>query len=290
MTTQVDVNSKKSLKAMLLVTMRHYQLTSEPGVSSLTDHVTSEDDKTGNHEKIQLSLVLPVYNEAQSIEHTINELYHEISTKTGAEIIVREGGSTDGTKEVLLKMSESLPLKPILRERKGGYMKDVKDGLRNTNTRHVFFIDSDGQYAASDFWKLYDKIDDFDMIVGRKVRRADPIHRIILSKVFHKTIGVVFKLPLHDPDCGYRIINRNVLEEVLEEVKFLEYSFWSEFTIRAFKKGFRIVEIPIQHRKRLSGGTKLYTPDRILTIMLLQFIGLLRLWKELRKQQRLTPS
>jgi dolichol-phosphate mannosyltransferase len=146
----------------------------------------------------------------------------------------------------------------------------------------VFFIDSDGQYVAADFWRLYDKIGDYDMIVGRKTNRADPSYRIILSKVFHEIIRMVFELPLHDPDCGYRIIRKNFISIILEEVRYLEYSFWSEFTIRAFKKGFKIVEVPIQHRRRSSGGTKLYTPDKLLEIMILQFIGLLKLWKELR--------
>lgn len=241
------------------------------------------DKSEKNNHGAQLSLVLPVYNEAKNIEHTIDDLYREVSNKIGAEIIVYESGSNDGTKEVLLKLSQRLPLKPILRKEKGGYMRDVKDGLKRTGAEYVLFIDSDGQYVASDFWRLYDKIGDYDMIVGRKIKRADPSYRIILSKVFHEIIRLVFELPLHDPDCGYRIIRKNVIGSILEEVRYLEYSFWSEFTIRAFKKGFKIVEVPIQHRRRSSGGTKLYTPDKLLEIMILQFIGLLKLWKELRK-------
>lgn len=235
-----------------------------------------------NFNGVQLSLVLPVYNEVKSIGHIINEFYSEIGSKVGMEIIVREGGSTDGTKEALTKLSQSIPMKSILEDEKGGYMRDVKDGLRQADADYVLFIDSDGQYVSSDFWKLYEKRDDYDMIIGYKTKRADPPHRVILSKVFHTVVRVLFKLPLHDPDCGYRIMKKRVIDSVLEEVKFLEYSFWSEFTVRAFKKGFKLLEVPIQHRRRLSGGTKLYTPGRLLKIIASQFMGLLKLWLELR--------
>ncbi|MGQ9460015.1 MAG: glycosyltransferase family 2 protein [Candidatus Bathyarchaeaceae archaeon] len=243
-----------------------------------------DEKRKNNCNGTQLSLVLPVHNEAEAIGRIINELYDEVARKVKTEIIVREGGSTDGTKEVLLKLSQSINMKPILQEEKGGYMRDVKDGLRQVYTDYVLFIDSDGQYSASDFWKLYEKRDKYDMIIGYKIKRADPLHRIVLSKVFHTMTRALFKLPLHDPDCGYRIIKKKVIDSVVEEVKYLEYSFWSEFTIRAFKKGFKLLEVPIQHRRRLSGNTKLYTLTKLPKIIVLQLVGLFKLWKELRTQ------
>lgn len=218
----------------------------------------------------------------RSIGPVLKELYDEIARQVKMEIIVREGGSTDGTKEALIRLSQSIPLKPVLREEKRGFMRDVRDGLRQANTDYVLYIDSDGQYVASDFWNLYEKRDNYDMIIGYKTKRADPPHRIFLSKAFHAMVRVLFKLPLHDPDCGYRIMKKRVIDSIVEEVKFLEYSFWSEFTIRAFKKGFRLLEVPIQHRRRFSGSTKLYTPSKLLKIIIFQLVGLLKLWKELR--------
>ena len=249
----------------------------------MTNEFFGKNEKTEkNCNETQLSLVLPVYNEVKSIGPIINELCYEIGSKVRMEIIVSEGGSTDGTKEALIKLSQSIPMKPVLQEEKGGYMRDVKDGLRQADTDYVLFIDSDGQYVASDFWKLYEKRDNYDMIIGYKIKRADPPHRIFLSKVFHTMVKALFKLPLHDPDCGYRIIKKRVIDSVVEEVEFLEYSFWTEFTIRASKKGFKLLEVPIQHRRRLSGGTKLYTPGKLLKIIVLQLMGLFKLWKELR--------
>ena len=226
-------------------------------------------------------MLLPAHNEAETIERIILEFYNEIGTKIPLEICVSEDGSTDGTKDVLFQLNEKIPLTLILGEKRKGYLGGVKDGLRKIHSDFVFFVDSDGQHVASDFWKLYEKREDYDMIVGRKIKRSDPAHRIVISKVFHFMVRTLFRLPLHDPDTAFRLINVEVIDKVLEETKFLEYSFWTEFTVRAHAKGFRLGEVPVIHKNRLNGSTRLYSSGKLISIMVRQFIGLCKLWKEI---------
>jgi len=232
-----------------------------------------------------VSLLLPVHNEAEIIEKIILEFYNEIGTKIPLDICVSEDGSTDGTKDVLLQLSEKIPMTLVLGEDRKGYMRGVKDGLRKTHTDVVFFVDSDGQHIASDFWKLYEKRGKYDMIVGRKIKRDDPPLRIVLSKVFHLLVRFLFRLPLRDPDTAFRLINAKVIDEVLEETRFLDYSFWTEFTVRAFVKGFRLAEVPVVHKRRLNGSTRLYNSDKLFAIVVKQLIGLFKLWKEVNSQK-----
>ena len=163
----------------------------------------------------EVSLLLPVHNEAEIIERTILEFYNEIGTKIPLEICVSEDGSTDGTKDILLQLNEKIPLMLVLGERRKGYLGGVKDGLRKMHSDFVFFTDSDGQHVASDFWKLYEKREDYDMIIGRKIRRSDPAHRVVISKVFHLLVRTLFRLPIHDPDTAFRLINVKVIDKVL---------------------------------------------------------------------------
>ena len=230
---------------------------------------------------IRLDIVIPVHNEAATIEQTLLELCAEITQKVPSRIIIAEDGSTDGTKEILRKMSLDLPLDLILSDARKGYMNGVKDGLRQTSCEAVFFIDSDGQYVPSDFWKLHAVVDKFDMVVGRKVRRKDSFHRIVISYIFNQMIRFLFRVPIHDVDTGFRLIRKDVIEDVLEDAVVLPYSFWAEFTTRACKKGYRIGEVPIIHRNRLVGGTRLYSIKKLPKIILMQLIGLLRLFTEL---------
>ncbi|NQT48848.1 MAG: glycosyltransferase family 2 protein [Chloroflexi bacterium] len=232
----------------------------------------------------EVSLVLPVHNEAQSIETVITEFYEEIGKKIPLEIVVAEDGSTDGTKEVLLLLSQKIPMKLSLGDHRRGYLGGAKEGLRNVGTEFVFFVDSDGQHVASDFWKLYEKRFDYDMIVGRKIKRTDPFYRIVISEVFHRLIRIVFRLPIHQPDTGYRLMNKTIIDSVLEETRFLTYSSWSEFTVRAYKKGFKLAEVPVTHRARLHGPTTQFTPFNLLRIVPVQLKGIWLLWRDLRRK------
>jgi len=249
---------------------------------STMQHLEENQVKHERQSGAEISLLLPVHNEAETIEKTILEFYNEVGTKIPLEIIVAEDGSTDGTKEILLRLGEKIPMKLILGEHRKGYMGGVKDGLRQVTTDYVFFVDSDGQHTASDFWKLYKNKDSHDMIIGRKIKRSDPPHRIFLSKIFHLIICHIFRLSVHDPDSAYRLIKKELINSVTEDVKLLPYSFWTEFTVRAFRKGFDVVEVPVIHKRRLNGDTHLYQLHRLSGIIISQLIGLSKLWKELK--------
>ena len=229
-----------------------------------------------------LTLIMPVYNEATCIEKIISEFYDEIVRKTGAEFTIAEDGSTDGTKEILQKISTKLPIALYLGSERKGYARAAKDALKRANSPYVFFSDSDGQYIPSDFWSLWDHRFEADLVIGRKIRRAEGIHRIILSKGFHTLTRMLFGVKLHDIDCGFRLVRRTLLLAILDKVEELEYSFWGEFTIRALASKARIVEVPIRQSRRVQGDTRIYLPKKLPEIVAKQLLGLFRLKRELR--------
>jgi len=232
---------------------------------------------------LEISLLLPVHNEAETIETVITGFHNEVCAKIPVEIIVAEDGSTDGTKEILRDLAKKIPMKLILGEERKGYSKAIIDGLSKVNTKFVAFVDSDGQHLARDFWKLYDLRDKYDVVSGQRVNRADGFHRKLMSTVFQGIARLLFGLPkFHDITAPYRLMRSDVAREVAKEFRYLKESFWTEFTIRACRNGFRFLEVPVAHRKRLQGDTNIYKPNKLFGIVVSQLKGMLMLWKETR--------
>ena len=217
-----------------------------------------------------VSIVLPAYNEADTIRGIIYNYFDEIATKLPSKLFVAEDGSVDQTPLILSSLANELPISVVSNPKRKGYARGVADALKNCKTKWIFFSDSDGQYLASDFWKLWENRHNNDMIIGRKISRSEGIHRTILSKGFHKIFNLIFRLKLKDADCGFRLIRKDIIKSVVNDTKTLKYSFWAEFTIRSSLKGFKISEVPISHASRENGGTRIYAPSKIPLIIFKQ--------------------
>jgi dolichol-phosphate mannosyltransferase len=231
-----------------------------------------------------ISLLFVVNNEEETIEKTILSFINEINKETPLQIVVAEDGSTDKTKEILLELENRVPLKLVTGNKKKGYMNATKDGLMTTNSKWVFITDSDGQFVPSDFWKLQKEVEKYDLIIGWKKNRADPPWRILMSKTYHLLVRAIFGLPVHDPNTAFRFVEKKMLKDITHETKYLKHSFWTEFTIRAFRRGYSLTETPINHRRRQKGKSHIYNIKKFPQMLISQITGLFKLWKELRKQ------
>jgi glycosyltransferase involved in cell wall biosynthesis len=218
-----------------------------------------------------------VYNEAGSISAVVQGFYEEVVRPLGAQLLVCEDGSSDGTPEVLERLSHEIPMRLVTSRDRKGYGGALRDGLGLIDTPYVFIADSDGQYDPSEFWKIWNAADSYDMVIGCKVRREEAFYRTLLSRGFHMMIKAFTSVPLRDMDCGFRLIRQEAIAQVLPEVRSLQYSFLAEFSIVAYRKGLRILEVPVNHRARNTGTTSIYSWNRLPWIVLYQVVGLLRL-------------
>ncbi len=210
-----------------------------------------------------LDVVLTVYNEAEAIRGVVSDFYEEIVTKLPCKLIVAEDGSIDGTREILTEMTNEMPISLLSDPRRKGFAGGVRNAITKCEEEWILFSDSDGQYLPSDFWQLWENRDGYDMIVGRKLYRREGIHRTILAKGFHGVANILFGLNLHDSDCGFRLVRKDLVDSIVDEVKVLKYSFWAELTIRSCLKGFKVLEVPINHSIRINGTTRIYSPMKI---------------------------
>jgi len=226
---------------------------------------------------------LPVHNEVQSIEMVVHEFYEKVGSKIPIEIVLSEDGSSDGTKEKIVEISKKRPLKALLSPSRKGYARGIIDGLDLVTSEYVLITDSDGQHDPEDFWRLWELREKYDIVSGWRVRRADSLQRRIMSKVFQFMAKKLFGLPdFKDITAPFKLMKTNVAREIAKECKYMRESFWTEFIIRAHRKGLSIFEVPVKHRARIGGSTRVYKPQKIPKIVFSQLRGLINLWGELK--------
>jgi glycosyltransferase involved in cell wall biosynthesis len=225
----------------------------------------------------KLTVLFPVHNEERDVENVICGCYRELSARVPVLLLAVEDGSTDNTKDVLRRMTSQLPLHAILGPIRLGYSGAMKVGLSQIESDLVFVFDSDGQAIPSEFWKIYEFAERYDMVLGKRALRYDPPYRLFISKVFHLLASLLFRLPVKDIDTSFRIIRRDVIRNVLPGIGTLKHSFWAEFTIRACRRGYTAIEVSVRTAPRTQSGTTLYGWKKLPRVIVDQLIGLLKL-------------
>lgn len=241
------------------------------------------DTFTPNIGKAEISVLMPVHNEAETIEETAIEFYSEISPKLPLELVLSEDGSKDNTKQVIEKLSEKIPLKAIFSTARKGYAGGIKDGLKIVEAKYVLITDSDGQHDPKDFWVLWNMRMKHDIISGWRKERADASYRKIMSKVFQLGVKRTFNLPnFMDITAPFKLMKTEIAREIADQCKYMRESFWNEFVVRAYVRGFSVVEIPVTHRIRADkSATRVYKPWKIPKIVYSQLTALSKLKLEL---------
>jgi dolichol-phosphate mannosyltransferase len=235
---------------------------------------------------------MPVHNEEDSITNVVRDVYDKLckNSKIQFEIILSEDGSSDGTKETIIRLSSEIPLKAILSRNRKGYAGGIKNGLRLVSAPFVLIFDSDGQNSPEDFWKLKQKLEEEGarrgvIISGNRVVRSDALHRRIISKTFQKLNSIVFDLvSLKDITCPFKLMDSQLAIDVASECRLMNESFWTEFIIRAYNKNITIKEVSVKHRDRMAGSTVVYKKSKLPRIIFNQLIAVIKLKKDLTKE------
>ena len=129
------------------------------------------------------------------------------------------------------------------------------------------FSDSDAQHDPADFFKLLEVIEEYDVVGGYKSPRRDPFHRLVISRVYNSLIYLLFGLKMKDIDAGFKLIKKKVIDSVLGDVTIMKHCVMSEFMLKAYLKGYKITEVPISHYPRKSGGTSIFSPTKLPSII-----------------------
>lgn len=235
------------------------------------------------HSKIKpaadnLSLVLPVHNEVYVIESVIREWVLELSKNhLEFKIIVCEDGSSDGTSELLKRIQKKYSLVLSQKKMRRGYGGAVIDGILTAKSTYILSIDSDGQCDPHDLANFWKNRNQADVLIGRRIVRADPEQRKLFSLMFRVVFKVLFPTSIHDPSAPFVLYKKSMIEQDIPNLRYLKEGFWWGFIGTCVKKKRTIIEFPINHRKRNYGETQVYTVKKLPSIILRNLFGLIKL-------------
>lgn len=204
-----------------------------------------------------VSMATWVYNEENHIEKVIREYYTEIFLKLhpDSEYIIYLDVPTDNTANVVKNLSQQINIKIIEGTENLGYAGAMAAALKATKNDIIFYSDSSGKHQAKDFWNLIKYVDKYDIISGLRKPRTDHAIRRITTFIQRIIVSVLFLVPFHDFNTGYKIIHRKVIDNVLNDCKYMKQTFPSELLLRAYKKGYTIKDVPVVFKNRPGKNT-----------------------------------
>lgn len=211
-------------------------------------------------------IIVPTYNERENIVRLIDTV---LVQDPRLEILVVDDGSPDGTADLVEdEMTRNTRLHILKRPRKMGlgtaYIAGFRWALERPQYEFVFEMDADFSHDPAHLPQFLRAVEDADLVLGSRYREGKvtvvnwPIKRLLLSYFANVYARVVTGLPVWDATGGFKCFRRKVLEAIdLTDVRSNGYAFQIEMSFRAWKRRFRIVEIPIVFTDRTEGQSKM---------------------------------
>src|SRR5438309_2472934 len=211
-----------------------------------------------------LSVFFPAYNDSGTIASMVIRTVKAASESTpDFEINVVDDGSADGTADVADELARTYPeVRAVHHPIKRDYGAALQTGFRSATKELIFYTDGDAQYDPAELKVLWQKMaPGVDLVNGYKISRSDPLHRIVIGRVYHYIVSILFGLTLRDVDCDFRLMRRRIFERInLEKTSGI-------ICVEMMKKiqdgRFRVVEVPVHHYHRAYGKSEFFNVRRL---------------------------
>ena len=217
---------------------------------------------------MQISVIMPVYNEINTIE----EIIHRVkATNLVDELIVVDDGSTDGTREKLSEIGEVGWMHVILHETNQGKGAAVINGIKAATKDIVIIQDADLEYDPKAYPELLRPIIEkkADIVYGSRflgaARRPILYWNMVANKILTLITNILYNNILSDMETGYKVFKRDLIKDIPLHSK--SFNFEPEFTAKVLKRNLRIYEVPIEFNPRdYSQGKKIHMKDAFIAV------------------------
>ncbi|MBN2328621.1 MAG: glycosyltransferase family 2 protein [Candidatus Omnitrophica bacterium] len=219
-----------------------------------------------NQHNPYLSVILPVYNEADNLNALHRSLCRELqAVGCSYEIIYCDDGSDDGSTGVLKELARSDPnVRILILRRNYGQTAAISAGVDHARGEIMILLDADLQNDPADIPRLLQKIDEgYDIVSGWRRRRSDPwISKKLPSRIANKFISWITGVPIHDQGCTLKAYRSEIMHDI---------SLYGEMhrfiSILGYWNGAKVAEVEVRHHPRQSGKSK-YSLIRIFKVLL----------------------
>ena len=212
---------------------------------------------------MNLSVVIPVYNEADHIREILKRVQ---ATKLAKEIIVVDDASKDGTRDILKKLDGKGKIRVVLHERNQGKGAAVVTGLNAAKGDILLIQDADLEYDPRDYPALLQPIREgiADVVYGSRFQggphRVAMFWHLVANQLLTLMTNILYNTILTDMETGYKVFRRKVIENM--NIRAKRFNFEPEFTAKVLKQKYRIFEVPISFNPRdYSQGKKIKLTD-----------------------------
>jgi glycosyltransferase involved in cell wall biosynthesis len=204
---------------------------------------------------LDVSVIVPVLNETETLATLVDEIRAGLATLPDLtyEVVFVDDGSTDDSWKTIAGLTLDHPqVRGVRLRRNMGKAAALKVGVENSVGATVVTMDADLQDDASELPRFLAELDaGADLVSGWKRDRKDPLSKRLPSKVFNGITGMVTGVKLHDHNCGFKAARREIYEQVPLYGELHRY-----VPVTAVSLGYRIDEIPVNHRPRTHGKSK----------------------------------
>jgi len=203
----------------------------------------------------EVSLVLPIYNEAERLEDTVHQVVDALQQITSSfEVIVAEDGSTDGSDRIAEELAEKYPyIKHLHSDERLGRGRALNRAFKSSEGAILAYIDVDLATDMKHLAELIDKIrDGYDLATGsRMMPHSDAVRSVkrgLASKGFNFLVRTFLKSKLYDHQCGFKAFGRQALLDLLDQVQDGHWFWDTEILVRSQRSGYRVAEFPVRWR------------------------------------------
>jgi glycosyltransferase involved in cell wall biosynthesis len=225
-----------------------------------------------------LSMFFPAYNDAGTIASLVIRAIQVASRLTpNFEVLVVNDGSNDHTRDIAEELARTYSeVRVIHHPENRGYGGALRTGFASASKELIAYTDGDAQYDPAELEVLWTRLtDDIDVVTGYKIRRADPFHRIVIGRIYHYTVKLMFGLRVRDVDCDFRLMRREVFDRVRLERDTGVICL--EMMRKIQDAGFRVAEVPVHHYHRSHGRSQFFNLRRVFWTG----VDVLKLWVQL---------
>lgn len=205
--------------------------------------------------ELELSLVIPCYNEEGNIEKEAIQLVNELtSSNVNFELVLVDNGSYDNTARILNDLAKRYTQITIVTIKNNeGYGWGIINGLKKCNGRYIGFLCADGQISPKDVFKVFRKLEleDLDLCKVKRVKRYDGFNRLFLSKTYNFLFHFFCSVSTNDVNGTPKIMKYDCYEKL--DISSKDWFIDTEIIIKAESFGFKIGDVPVEFKKREKG-------------------------------------